>query len=164
MNNQQCATTMSSYSYFTNYSESHFYHTTASACYAQAFFTGSALKPPAHKATHHKTIQHKVIQFNRCLLQLSFGETCVKIDPLHAKVLLCLVNNQGRAVSRKELIEQVWQSHYTSDDAINRAVSSLRKALNRLLSADNTSIIKTISKVGYLWSLPEQFEFEIDTL
>ncbi|QDP01394.1 winged helix-turn-helix domain-containing protein [Thalassotalea sp. PS06] len=72
----------------------------------------------------------------------------IHLEPKVMEVLVYLLENSNRVVSREELNEKVWQSRYTSDDVITRAISVLRKKLN-----DHDKVrqyIKTIPKHGYL--------------
>ncbi|WP_394176075.1 winged helix-turn-helix domain-containing protein [Thalassotalea litorea] len=70
------------------------------------------------------------------------------LEPKVMEVLVYLLENSNRVVSREELNEKVWQSRYTSDDVITRAISVLRKKLND--QGKVHQYIKTIPKHGYL--------------
>lgn len=61
------------------------------------------------------------------------------------QVLIALYRRIGRAVSRDELSVLCWEGRIVGDDALNRIISRLRKAL----SADPAVSIDTIPKVGY---------------
>ena len=52
-----------------------------------------------------------------------------ELEPLLVKLLLCFSKEPGRIVSRQELIDTIWQQSFVDDNAINRAISELRKAL-----------------------------------
>ena len=78
---------------------------------------------------------------------LVIDEQLVELEPRVNHLLHFLVQHQGKVVSRDELIENVW-GRIVSDDAVNRAVSILRRSLagkNRL----HKGYIKTLSKRGY---------------
>ncbi len=68
-------------------------------------------------------------------------------EPKIYALLLYLCQQPDRAVSRQELMEQVWQGRIVSDAAVNRAVAELRK----LLEADpkHPVYLHTVSKLGY---------------
>jgi DNA-binding winged helix-turn-helix (wHTH) protein len=68
-----------------------------------------------------------------------------KLDSLTANLLCCFLDNPDTVLSREQLIEQVWANRHTSDNAVNRSVSVLRKALG----PNDKQYISTISKVGY---------------
>jgi DNA-binding winged helix-turn-helix (wHTH) protein len=51
----------------------------------------------------------------------------------------------------------VRQTDYTSDDAINRSISILRVALSSKLN----TFIKTMPKIGYRFSIPQEITIEL---
>ena len=52
-----------------------------------------------------------------------------ELDPLSFKLLEYFIQNNERIITRQELIEQFWQKGFVDDNAINRAISDLRKTL-----------------------------------
>lgn len=70
-----------------------------------------------------------------------------ELDPLSFKLLNYLVKQGSRIVTRQELIECVWQQSFVDDNAINRAVSELRKQLSH--PTYKTQLIKTHYRKGY---------------
>ncbi|MBE1298551.1 MAG: hypothetical protein GJ680_01395 [Alteromonadaceae bacterium] len=94
--------------------------------------------------------------FDSELNTLSIGEQSVDLDPKLAELLLMLIANQGRVLSRDELLEQVWGKSIVSDNTINWSISQLRKALND--NAKEPLFIKTLPKKGY------QFVAHVHTL
>ncbi len=81
------------------------------------------------------------------------GDLVVHLEPKIMDVLVYMLQNANRVISREELTEQVWQSSYTSDEVITRAISVLRKKLGD--TAKVHKYIKTIPKHGYILELPE---------
>ncbi|TRX56783.1 winged helix-turn-helix domain-containing protein [Thalassomonas sp. M1454] len=70
------------------------------------------------------------------------------LEPKIMEVLVYLITNANRVVSREELTEKVWQTRFASDEVITRAISVLRKKL-----CDTGRVhkfIKTIPKHGYI--------------
>jgi len=51
------------------------------------------------------------------------------LDSKVMELLVYLVNNRERVVSRNELLDQLWKNQVVADDVLNVAMSSLRKAL-----------------------------------
>ncbi len=79
--------------------------------------------------------------------QLIKDDETVQLEPISSDLLVCLVNNQNKVVSKDDLIEQVWKNRIVSDSAITRVISMLRKHL-----ADDPvkpHYIRTIHKQGY---------------
>lgn len=73
----------------------------------------------------------------------------IRLSPVNFKVLLVLINNRGKVVSRSELFEQVWANQVISDDSLTRSISDLRNQLGRL--STEIKLIETIPKQGYCW-------------
>lgn len=84
---------------------------------------------------------------------LKNNEQNIEIEPKIFLLLCYFCENAGRAISRQELIEEVWQGRIVSHAAINRAISELRKIVEQ--DAKSPIFITTVSKVGY------QFNAEI---
>ena len=66
----------------------------------------------------------------RCLLSSKDIER--ELEPLLFKLLTYFINNQERIISREELAKSVWEQSFVDDNAINRAISELRKQLNHI--------------------------------
>ncbi|WP_371189440.1 winged helix-turn-helix domain-containing protein [Thalassotalea maritima] len=81
------------------------------------------------------------------------GDEVVHLEPKVMEVLVYLMNNANRVISREELTQNVWQSKYTSDEVITRAISVLRKKLGD--TGKVHKYIKTIPKHGYILELPD---------
>jgi DNA-binding winged helix-turn-helix (wHTH) protein len=78
-------------------------------------------------------------------------EGIATLEPRMMQVLITLADAQGEVVTRDELIMECWDGQVVGDDAINRAISGVRKA-GRDAGADFQ--IETISKAGYRLTLP----------
>jgi len=63
------------------------------------------------------------------------------------QVLLYLLEQRHRLVSREELIEQVWQGAAVTDDAVVQSIVDLRKAFGD--DPRHPRFIKTVPKAGY---------------
>ena len=61
------------------------------------------------------------------------------------RLLLILMENKGRTVTRSQLLEQVWDSsgNYVNDNTLTVAMKRLREKLRR------PSCLKTIRSFGY---------------
>ncbi|MBU2114553.1 MAG: winged helix-turn-helix domain-containing protein [Gammaproteobacteria bacterium] len=80
------------------------------------------------------------------------GDKRTELEPLLCKLLLCFAASPGAIVSRQQLVETIWQQSYVDDNAINRAISELRKALQHPVLPQ--SPIKTHHRKGYSLQLP----------
>lgn len=69
------------------------------------------------------------------------------LEPKTAQLLNYLCQNAQQDVSRDQLIDAVWQNQVVTDNAINRVIGLLRKALGD--EAKVKRFIVTVPKVGY---------------
>ncbi|WP_158748448.1 response regulator transcription factor [Acidobacterium sp. S8] len=88
----------------------------------------------------------------RCIdfesLELTGPEKRVHLTLMEADFLRYLVRNQGRIISRKELLEQVWR---VREDTDTRAIDNFVVRLRRYIEDDptNPTYLKTVRGVGY---------------
>jgi len=79
---------------------------------------------------------------------LFFAGKPVSLHPKEFKILLELIKQAGKRVSREELIARVWNGANTSDESIARSISVLKSTL-RKVSPGSESLIKTEYGQGY---------------
>ena len=90
---------------------------------------------------------------NQCVITSNNLER--ELDPLLVKLLLHFISNPQQIVSRQTLIECVWQQSFVDDNAINRAISELRKQLAHPI--EKAPLLKTHYRKGYsLTVIPER--------
>jgi DNA-binding response OmpR family regulator len=83
----------------------------------------------------------------------SEGES-TQLTLMEAKLLKHLLDNAGRAVSRKEILEEVWDLHEDTDTrAIDNFIVRLRKHLER--DPGKPEVLQTVRGVGYRFNLEE---------
>lgn len=75
------------------------------------------------------------------------GET-IPLTPREFSVLLLLVENAGKVVTKDELLRTIWKDTFVEEATLTRNISWLRKKL-RVNGANDTKIIETIPKRGY---------------
>lgn len=71
----------------------------------------------------------------------------VKLKSLSMTLLVCLIENQGNAVSKNELMEKCWSGRVVTDDAVRQAIKELRSVLG--CKNDGIEYIQTVRKQGY---------------
>ena len=76
----------------------------------------------------------------------------VPLTPKALEVLLHLVRNSGRAVSREELLDKVWPDTVVTDASLTQAVFLVRKALGE---TEASRFVETVPRAGYRFHLPE---------
>jgi DNA-binding winged helix-turn-helix (wHTH) protein/WD40 repeat protein len=76
----------------------------------------------------------------------------VPLTPKALEVLVHLVRNAGRAVSREELLDTIWPDAVVTDASLTQAVFLVRKALGE---TEASTYVETVPRVGYRFNLPE---------
>src|SRR5690348_2973777 len=71
----------------------------------------------------------------------------VPIEPQVLELLLYLVANRDRAVTRRELFDQLWRGRVVSDSALNSRIKAARSAIGDDGKAQ--SGIRTLHRTGY---------------
>lgn len=80
--------------------------------------------------------------------ELRHKEDIQKIEPLIFKLLIFMLNNPDRVLTREELILKVWgDTRVISDSALSATISVARKSIGD--SGHKQSCIKTVSTIGY---------------
>ena len=85
--------------------------------------------------------------FDSDLCLLSNGDIKTELDPLLVKLLRYFIAHPKQIISRQMLVDNVWQQSFVDDNAINRAMSELRKQLQH--SELEAPLIKTHYRKGY---------------
>jgi DNA-binding response OmpR family regulator len=81
-------------------------------------------------------------------LQLTTPDKTIRLTLMESDLLRDLVLNQGRIISRKELLEQVWRVH---EDTDTRAIDNFMVRLRRYIE-DNPAepvFLETVRGIGY---------------
>lgn len=111
----------------------------------------------------------KQAEFPDSVVEVKFGAWCLNIkrqiisdgivekelEPLLFKILSYLILNQNTIITRQNLIDDVWCQSYVDDNAINRAISELRKILKSPNQA--ALVVKTHYRKGYSFDLEVEF-------
>lgn len=63
------------------------------------------------------------------------------------QILICLIENRGRAVEKRELLDAVWSGVYVTEDNLVQAIVEIRRALGD--NKDDPRFIKTVPRQGY---------------
>jgi DNA-binding response OmpR family regulator len=81
-------------------------------------------------------------------LELTAMGRTIRLTLMEVDLLRYLVRNQGRIISRKELLEQVWRVH---EDTDTRAIDNFIVRLRRYIEDEPTEprYLKTVRGVGY---------------
>lgn len=106
--------------------------------------------------------QHPVYRFDGFVVdpetwRLSRGEQEIHLEPVVLKLLVYLIANRERLVTRQELMDTVWGDTVISESALSKAVARLRKALDD--DSDAPRYLETVRSLGYRFvALVEEVE------
>lgn len=81
------------------------------------------------------------------LRELTCAGTTVPLQPQVFDLLLYLVAERARVVSKDDLISQIWSDRIVSDSALNSRINAARKALGD--DGATQRMIKTIPRKGF---------------
>ena len=115
-----------------------------------AWLRPGAAPPPARRrrsvSPFHLHLAGRTIHFDS--LELMTPNKTVRLTLMECDLLRYMVLNQGRIISRKELLEQVWRVH---EDTDTRAIDNFMVRLRRYIE-DNPAepvFLETVRGVGY---------------
>ena len=77
---------------------------------------------------------------------LARGDSPIPLSRKRFQVLLCLVEERDRLVTRQELLERFWDGHEVYEENLTKCISEIRKALG---DQKPHRFIETIPAVGY---------------
>lgn len=88
-------------------------------------------------------------------LELRNGDELVPITLMEAKLLRYLIDNEGHAVSRKSILEDVW---HLQEDTDTRAIDNFIVRLRRHIedSPNDPRIVQTVRGIGYRYVKPSE--------
>ncbi len=94
-------------------------------------------------------------EFGDCVLdpvsrRLTRAGTPVQITLKAFDVLVLLVSNRPRAVSKAEILDRVWPNTFVSDASLARTITEIRKAIGD--SSPSDSAIRTVHAFGYAFA------------
>lgn len=91
-------------------------------------------------------INNKLIDFSN--LELRSETETIKLTLMEAKLLRYLIENAGKAVSRKTILEEVWD---LNEDTDTRAIDNFIVRLRRYLedAPESPKILQTVRGIGY---------------
>ncbi len=79
--------------------------------------------------------------------ELYRGDEIIALQPKVFEMLVYLLRNTDRVVSKSELLDEVWRGTLVTDNVLAQAASALRKALGD--SSRSPRYVKAVPRVGY---------------
>jgi DNA-binding response OmpR family regulator len=104
--------------------------------------------PPATSAPLPELFRfdNKVVDFQN--QQLRVGDQIIPLTMMESDLFRCLINNGGRSVSRKQLLQEVWNLHEDTDTrAIDNFIVRLRRYIER--EPGKPRYLLTVRGIGY---------------
>jgi DNA-binding response OmpR family regulator len=104
------------------------------------------------EVTNVMSINGRTVDFEN--LVLKNGDEVVHLTVMETKLLQYLIDNEGRPVSRKAILEEVWQ---LQEDTDTRAIDNFIVRLRKLIEDEpnNPKIVQTVRGVGYRYVTPQ---------
>lgn len=100
-----------------------------------------------------ETVNGRTIDFPNLVMRVDGNGESVHLTLMEAKLLRYLIENEGRAVSRNEILEKVWELQEDTDTrAIDNFIVRLRKYLED--EPNEPKIVQTVRGVGYRFVRP----------
>ena len=93
-----------------------------------------------------------IFQFNQISIDTARFQLCLSNDPISVEpqvfdLLLYLIENRERVVTRSELLENLWKGKVVTDSTLGARLKDARKAVGD--SGDKQEVIKTFHRRGY---------------
>ncbi|MCL2717901.1 MAG: response regulator transcription factor [Lachnospiraceae bacterium] len=107
-----------------------------------------------------KTVSSDIIRFGNIEIEQDSGRVLrnaepVKLKPLELKLLLYLIANKGRRLTKDELLEKVWEDTFIGEGTLSVHIRHLREKLEE--DPKNPRFIKTMWGSGYMFENEEIF-------
>lgn len=100
-----------------------------------------------------ESVNGRTIDFPNLVMRVNSDGDPVHLTLMEAKLLRYLIENEGRAVSRNEILERVWELQEDTDTrAIDNFIVRLRKYLED--EPNEPKIVQTVRGVGYRFVRP----------
>ncbi|MBL4908544.1 MAG: PD40 domain-containing protein [Alteromonadaceae bacterium] len=80
-------------------------------------------------------------------LKLFINNEWHNVEARQLNLLKLLIDNYGKAVSRNQIMDALWNDTIVSDNSVSQAITQLRKSLQD--DKDTPRFIKTVPRVGY---------------
>jgi DNA-binding winged helix-turn-helix (wHTH) protein len=95
--------------------------------------------------TRPSTFQFSDFLLDESGFELKRGETAIRVERRVFDLIVYLIKNRERAVTKEELVEQVWKQRCVGESVIARCVSTARKVVG------DPEAIRNIYGRGYRW-------------
>ena len=110
-----------------------------------------AIMRRSNKSIRKETVISGDIKVNLLESKVYKGEQILWLTPSEYKLLLIFINNFNQALSRKKILEELWDidGELIDDNSLSVYIRRLRGKIEEETS--NPKYIKTVRGVGYIW-------------
>lgn len=110
-----------------------------------------AIMRRSNKSSRKETVISGDIKVNLLESKVYKGEQILWLTPSEYKLLLIFINNFNQALSRKKILEELWDidGELIDDNSLSVYIRRLRGKIEEETS--NPKYIKTVRGVGYIW-------------
>ena len=108
-------------------------------------------KAPSPSQRPQTVIRFGDIEIDRGTERVLRSGEPVKLKPLELKMLLYLIDNQGRGVTKDELLEKVWGDTFIGEGTLSVHIRHLREKLEEI--PNEPRYIKTLWGSGYMFEV-----------
>jgi len=110
--------------------------------------------PPEQVASRNPVRFGDNFELDPCAYELRRAGRPLKLERIPMELLLLLVEQRGRLVSREEIIEKIWGKDVflDADSSVNSAVRKIRRALKD--NAERPRFVQTVTGRGYRFIAP----------
>jgi Tol biopolymer transport system component/DNA-binding winged helix-turn-helix (wHTH) protein len=98
------------------------------------------------------TYRFEGVEIDAEAFRVTRGGESIRLEPKALELLLFLVANPGRLVTKAEIQDAVWKDTFVTDNALTRLVAQIRKALGD--DAREARYIETVPTRGYRFVAP----------
>jgi DNA-binding winged helix-turn-helix (wHTH) protein len=98
-------------------------------------------------ASLSQSFQFDDVEVRAAAFEVTKAGRVLPLEPKAVRLLLYLVENRERAVTKEELLQAVWEGAAVTDNALTRVIAQLRKELGD--DARNARYIQTVPTLGY---------------
>ncbi len=108
------------------------------------------LRRSGQKTSHSSTVYRcGPVEINHDAHEVKSNGVDVELSPKEFELLLTLMENEGRVLSRNQLLEDIWGISFVGETrTVDTHIQTLRRKLNRACDLSG-NIIQTIHGVGY---------------
>ena len=93
--------------------------------------------------------------------QLESDDLLIRTEPQVLELIIFLLKNQGRLISRDELNKNIWDSRIVSESALSTRIKLARQALGD--DGREQKYIRTVHKKGFIFNPDIQITKQVET-